>query len=331
MTVTSELHAGVWFQGGLKVQASTELAVRAEAAGVHSIWVAEGPIARDAFVALGSIAMATSRVELATGVVNPFTRHPAQLAATFASLDELSGGRAICGIGIGARDGLMPLGADVSKPFTAAKEMVSIVRRLLAREAVVLDGAVFHLDHARLGFRPLRTDVPIVLAATGPKMCALAGAAADGIYLMYGTQEYVEGSLALAHDARTNESPFRVASPILMAVDNGDDSVKAGLKFGIGLMLTEPNGESMLEANGLDPALAGRIRDGLAQGGVKAVPAAVDDSIIERLTIFGSHTDCVDRLLEAYSWGVSEPQILLSGDDPTAVLSVLDELRRAGA
>ena len=329
--MAAELRAGVWFQGGLKVQASTELAVRAEAAGVHSIWVAEGPIARDAFMTLSSIAMATSRVELATGVVNPFTRHPAQLAATFATLDELSGGRAICGIGIGARDGLIPLGADVSKPFTAAKEMVSIVRRLLAREAVVLDGAVFHLDNVRLGFRPVRTDIPIVLAATGPKMCALSGEAADGIYLLYGTRDYVEGSLALAHDARTSETPFRVASPILMAVDTGDESAKAALKIGIGLMLTEPNGESMLAANGLDPELAGRIRDGLAQGGVKAVPAAVDDSIIDRLTIYGTHAACVDRLREAYSWGVSEPQILLSGDDPTAVLAVLDDLRTAEA
>lgn len=83
---------GVWFQGGLKIPIATELARQAEAAGVDSIWLAEGPIARDAFLTLASIAGATSRVELATGVVNPFTRHPAQLAATFAALDELSGG-----------------------------------------------------------------------------------------------------------------------------------------------------------------------------------------------------------------------------------------------
>jgi 5,10-methylenetetrahydromethanopterin reductase len=325
------LRPGVWFQGGLKVQASTELAVRAEAAGVHSVWVAEGPVARDAFVTLCSIAMATQRVELATGVVNPFTRHPAQLAATFASLDELSGGRAVCGIGIGARDGLIPLGADVSKPFTAAKEMVSIVRRLLAREDVVLDGTVFHLDHVRMGFRPVRTDVPIVLAATGPKMCALAGEAADGIYLMYGTREYVQGSLTLASEARSSQTPFRAASPILMAVDTGDESAKFGLKVGIGLMLTEPNGESMLAANGLDAALAGRIRDGLAQGGVKALAAAVDNSIVDRLTIFGTHAQCVDRLHEAYSWGITEPQILLTGEDPTAVLAVVDELKAIAA
>ena len=72
-----------------RTQDQTELAVRAEEAGVDSIWVAEGPVTRDAFITLSALALATNRVDLATGVVNPFTRHPAQLAATFTTLDEL--------------------------------------------------------------------------------------------------------------------------------------------------------------------------------------------------------------------------------------------------
>lgn len=325
----AEIRAGVWFQGGLATGVTTELAVRAEAAGVDSIWLAEGPVARDAFITLSALAVATERVTLATGVVNPFTRHPAQLAASFASLDELSNGRALCGIGIGARDGLIPIGADVTRPLTAARETVSIVRRLIAREAVSIDGTVFRLDGVRLGFRPVRTDPPIFLAATGPKMCALAGEAADGIYLMYGTREYVTSSLGLALAARDAPAQFRVASPILMGVDDGDDRAAAGLKIGIGLMLTEPNGESMLSANGLDPQLAQRIRDALASGGVKALPNAVDESILRTLTIYGSHSQCVERLLEAAEWGIAEPQVLLTGDDPTAVLSVLSDLKAA--
>ena len=329
--MTAPTRAGVWFQGGLNVKVTTELGVAAEAAGADSIWVAEGPIARDAFITLSSLAIATSRVELATGVVNPFTRHPAQLASTFVSLDELSGGRAICGVGIGARDGLIPLGADVSKPLTAAREMVEIIRRLLAREAVVLDGVVFHLDQVRLGLRPPRQDMPIILAATGPKMCALAGEAADGIYLMYGTEDYVKKSLALATAARTSEVPFRVASPLLMAVETGEESAASGIKVGIGLMLTEPNGESMLEANGIEGVLAQRIRDGLAQGGIKGLIAAVDNSIIDRLAIYGSHSECVERLQQAVQWGIGEPQILLSGDDPSALFKVIADFKAEAA
>lgn len=318
---------GVWFQGGLRIPVATELARRAEAAGVDSIWLAEGPIARDAFLTLASISQVTSRVELATGVVNPFTRHPAQLAATFAALDEMSGGRVVCGVGVGARDGLLPLGVDVSKPYTASREMLTILRGLLSRQEVVAEGQVFRLDHVRLGFRPLRESMPIVLAATGPKMCALAGEMADGIYLLYGSQEYVTSSLALSREARSSDVPFRVASPILLAVDGGDGNSVAAMKVGIGLMLTEPNGEGMLEANGLDPLLAQRIRDGLAEGGVKALPSVVDASIIDRLTIVGSQRECVDRLAQAVEWGITEPVLLLTGEDPEPQLKVIELLK----
>lgn len=328
--MTAPFRPGVWFQGGLNVDTTVELAVRAEEAGVDSVWLAEGPVARDALITLSAIAMKTSRVELATGVVNPFTRHPAQLAASFATLDELSHGRAVVGVGFGARDFLIPLGIDVTKPLTTAREMVQIIRGLLNREVINHHTEKFQLDGVRLGLRPFRQGVPIYLAATGPKMCALAGEVADGIYLLYGTQSYVEGSLNLAAEKRpTHAAPFRVASPALMAVDGDDGRALTGAKIGIGLMLTEPNGEGMLEANGIDPSLAQRIRDGLTTGGVKALATAVDDTIVEKLIISGSHAQCVDRLVEAYDWGVNEPQVLLSGDDPAAVFKVLADAKKA--
>ncbi len=327
--MSQDFRPGVWFQGGLNVRATVELAVRAEEAGVDSVWLAEGPVARDAFVTLSAVAMETSRVELATGVVNPFTRHPAQLAASFATLDELSHGRAVAGVGFGARDFLLPLGVDVSKPLTTAREMVQIIRGLLNREAIDLHSEKFQMDNVRLGLRPFRQGVPIFLAATGPKMCALAGQVADGIYLLYGTQSYVTSSLALANEKRPADAePFRVASPALMAVDGDDGRALTGAKIGLGLMLTEPNGEGLLETNGINPELAQRIRNALSTGGVKALAAAVDQTIVDKLIISGSHAECVERLVDAYGWGINEPQILLSGDDPTSALKVLADTKK---
>ena len=185
----------------------------------------------------------------------------------------------VCGLGIGARDYLVPLGVDVSQPVTTARELVTLVRGLLARETVDHDGAKWQLDHVRLGMRPPRGDMPIVLAATGPKMCAVAGELADGLYLMYGSERYVSEAIGHARAARTSESPFTVASPILMAIDDGSGAARASLKIGIGLTLTEPYGEAMLESNGLDPAHAQRIRDGLAQRGVRALTEIVEEGI----------------------------------------------------
>jgi 5,10-methylenetetrahydromethanopterin reductase len=331
VTVAGPLRTGVWFQGGLKPQRAAELAAHAEAAGVDAVWVAEGPVARDAFITLSAIALATQRVSLATGVVNAFTRHPAQLAASFATLDELADGRAVCGLGIGARDYLVPLGADVSRPVATARELVTLVRRLLAREVVDHDGAKWRLDHVRLGIKPPRPDIPIVLAGTGPKMCSLAGELTDGLYLMYGRESYVAGAIGHARAARRTDAPFEVASPILMAVDDGDGAARDSLKIGIGLTLTEPYGEGMLEANGLDPAHAQRIRDGLAERGVRALTEIVEDGIVDVLTIAGTRAQCVERLAEAVSWGITHPQLLLDGGDPGPMLDVLAELRRVVA
>jgi 5,10-methylenetetrahydromethanopterin reductase len=327
VTVGAPLRTGVWFQGGLHPRNTAQLAARAEEAGVGSVWVAEGPIARDAFITLSAVAGATTRVELGTGVVNAFTRHPAQLAASFATLDELAGGRVVCGLGIGARDYLVPLGLDVSRPATTARELVTLVRSLLARQTVDHDGAKWHLDHVRLGIRPPRGDIEIALAATGPKMCALAGELADGIYLMYGCEKYVSEAIGYAHAARTSDSPFTVASPIMLAIDDGGGA-RNSLKIGIGLTLTEPYGESMLESNGLDPAHAQRIRDGLSGRGVKSLTEIVEDEIVDTLTIAGTRSQCLERLAQAVSWGITQPQLLLDGSDPAPLFDILAELSR---
>ena len=323
--------AGVWFQGGLSVGRAVDLARAAEDAGADSVWVAEGPVARDAFVTLTAIAAATSRVQLGTGVVNPFTRHPAQLAASFATLDEASGGRALAGLGIGARDYLVPLGFDTSKPLATAREMLELTRRLLARQTVNHAGAKFRLDSVRLGFRPARAGIPLYLAATGPKMCALAGELADGLYLLYGTRDYVEDLLRNAKRDRADDRPLAVASCIFMAAADDRDAARAQMKAGIGLVLTEPSGEALLEANGLDPAHAQRVRDALTGSGVAALRTVVDDAIVDRLTIVGTHAECVERLEEAVAWGITQPLVLLAGDDPAPSLRVLRDLRQVAA
>jgi 5,10-methylenetetrahydromethanopterin reductase len=324
----ADLKTSVWFQGGLPIAQIKDLSRQAEEAGVDSIWVAEGLVARDAFISLTAIAGVTSRVELGTGVVNPYARHPAQLAASFATLDEASEGRAICGVGVGARDHLVRLGYDVSRPLSAAREMVEVMRRILDREAVDHDGRKFQLEGVRLGFRPYRERIPIFLAATGPKMCTLAGELADGIYLLYGSSGFLTDAIKRSAEKRPPDREFDVAVPVLMAVDDDADVARAQLKPGIGLILTEPNGEGVLEANELDPAVAQRIRDGLASGGIRALAEAVSDEVVDRLTIAGSKSHCLERLEEAIGCGVTNPQALLTGEDPVPALEVLNELKR---
>lgn len=302
------------------------LAATAEAAGVDSVWVAEGQLGRDAFVCLAAIAGATRRVAIGTAIVNPYTRHPAQLAASFATLDELSEGRVICGIGIGARDQLRTLGYDTSRPLRAARESIEMVRGLLARETVTAEGEKFRAQTARLGFRPPRQQVLIYMAATGPKMCALAGELGDGIYLPYGSTQFLQAAIANSRERRSGDRPFDVACQVLVSVDDDPKAAAARVRPGIGLILTEPNGEDVLRANGLDPGKARLIREQLSSGGIRAMVAAVDDEIVEHLTVSGDHDRCLAKLRATIDLGISHLTLSLLDDNPGPTLELVSSL-----
>jgi len=328
--VTGSAAAGVWFPGGQTPQEMARLAMVAESSGIDSVWVAEGQLGRDALICLSAIAAATTRVCLGTAVVNPYTRHPAQLAASFATLDELAEGRVIGGIGIGARDGLARLGYDVSRPLAAARESLTMVRALLARETVTAGGTKFRAEAARLGFRPPRPQIPLYLAATGPKMCALAGEIADGVYLPYGAPEFLRPAIEQTRERRPDDRPFDVACQALLSVDDDPRVAAARVRPGIGFILTEPNAEDVLRSNGLDPDTAGPIREQLAAGGVRAMAAAVDDAIVERLTISGSRDECLAKLRAAADLGITHLTVSLLDDDPGPALDLLAAYKSEG-
>jgi 5,10-methylenetetrahydromethanopterin reductase len=320
----------VWFTGGESVAEMADRAGAAEQAGVDTVWVAESHLARDALLALAVIAQRTDRVGLGTGVVNPFTRHPAQLAASFATLDDASNGRAICGIGVGTRNELEKLGFDSSKPLSGARESFEILTRLVARETIEgYAGRKFTVAEARLAFRPLRDRMPVYLAAAGPRMCELAGTLADGIFLPYGTPAFLTQAIARAR-AKAGDRDFDCSCQILFSVDDDVDRARDRVRPAIGLILNEPSGETILEANGVDPAKATALRDGLAAGGIRGLVAAVDDEIVDRLTIAGAPDHCRRALQETVDAGVSHPVISLLGREVEPSLEILRSVQAPG-
>jgi 5,10-methylenetetrahydromethanopterin reductase len=157
-----------------------ELAAHAEQLGYRWLWVNDERLERDPFVLLAAIAERTGRIRLGPGVTNPYSRHPALLASALATLDELSGGRAVLGLGAGGTNHRQ-LALTRTAPATAVSEAIALIRRLWAGETVTLDGRVVHARDARLDFEPSRTRVPIYVGARGPRMLEVAGALADGV------------------------------------------------------------------------------------------------------------------------------------------------------
>ena len=157
---------------------------QAETSGYEGIWVPE-VMGTDAFTVLAAASQVTQRLRLGTGIVPIYTRTPTTLAMTIATLDALSGGRAVLGLGvsseiiIGAWHGL-----PFPKPLGAMREAVDIIRRLLRNERVTAEGAFFRVRNLRPNV-PVPSDrtIPIYIGALNPGMLRLAGAIADGVIL----------------------------------------------------------------------------------------------------------------------------------------------------
>ena len=329
--MTKMLSTGIWMLGGQSIAEMVHLAVQAEERGVDSLWVPDGYYGRDPFVALTAVAGATSAIALGTGITSPYLRHPTMLATTFATLDEVSRGRVICGLGSGSRDQLSELGITSRSPLGAVREAVAIIRSMFAGERIDLDGTTFTAHVSRLAFRPTRPSIPMVVAAMGPKMCALAGEIADGVYLQYGSQESLRVACASVKEGMARRDDpvdrYRFSVATMMSVDRDRAVAIDQIRSTVGRLLTEPGAEAFLAANGLDPGVAERIRTGFRDGGSRGMAAAVTDDVVTSLAAAGTVEDCCEALRRAIEAGGNDLIVTLRSDQAKLGLQVLEKIR----
>src|SRR6201994_3699422 len=136
----------------------------------------------DALAMVGAVAVLTRNVPIATSVVDTVRRHPAMLAQTALTLDHLSKGRFILGLGSGETENTVPYGFDFSKPVSRFEESVSVIKLLWGSDGPVdFEGDFYRLEHARLDTEAYEGRVPpIWIGASGPRMLRIAGRHADG-------------------------------------------------------------------------------------------------------------------------------------------------------
>lgn len=180
----------------LPVDAYPKLATAAEDAGFDQFWVSHDLFLRSSPVILASCAGATSTIQLGTCILNPYTMHPAEIAMTAATLQELSGGRFNLGIAAGAADFLGWVGIEQERPLAEMRRVITDLRACLRGEPV--DGW-----EAQAFLRlPVERDIPIYLGATSPGMLRLAGEMADGVLPLLFPPEHLTTVQPLVDEGR---------------------------------------------------------------------------------------------------------------------------------
>jgi 5,10-methylenetetrahydromethanopterin reductase len=191
--------------GDAPVAQLVERARLAEANGYSAVWVADERFYREVYSCLGQLAAHTAKVLLGPCVTDPFARHPALTAMAIATLDEISGGRAILGIGAGI-SGFAELGIDRRKPARAIREAIEVIRALLRGETVDYPGEVVAFNHGRLSFPPLRPEIPIYVASNGPLGQRVAAEIADGVIMEACASAAEVGALRTAVEAAARKA-----------------------------------------------------------------------------------------------------------------------------
>lgn len=288
-----------------------------EGLGFGHLWLTDSSLhARNCYSYLTLAAARSSRLLLGTAVTNPLTRHPAITAAAAATVDEVSGGRMILGIGAGDRP-LLALGLRPS-PLATLEAAITAIRRLWAGEEVGLAAPGFTLSgaHLRFGARP---RIPVFVSASGPKTLELAGRVADGVILLVGLfPEALEWAVAQVEcGARAAGRPRpQVAVFAYGAIDEDEDAALAAARsIAAWFPQTAPH---ICDLAGLPRDLAGRVRDGYSGGEFQEAAAAagmLPAQFVRKVALAGNRQRAARQIGAALAAGADSVHVFPLGDE----------------
>jgi alkanesulfonate monooxygenase SsuD/methylene tetrahydromethanopterin reductase-like flavin-dependent oxidoreductase (luciferase family) len=287
-----------------------ELARLAETCGYESLWVPEGS-GKDAFSQLTAHALATRTIQLGTGIVTIYPRSPSILAMTAATLDHVSGGRAILGLGIGHKD-LVETGHGVAfeRPVARMREYVALARAILQGRPLP-PATLAPVTRFELDFVPERAVLPIYLAALAPQMCRLAGEVADGVLLNWATPDYVHeavaGVRAAAERAGRDPGAVDIACYVRAAVGEDAAAVARSVALETARYVALDFYRQMLDRSGFGRDTAA-VMAALPEG-IEAAAARVSDRMLEAVALSGEPAGWRGRLAEYRAAGVALPII----------------------
>jgi len=302
----------------------------AEDRGFDAVWQADSRLVRECCVPMAAFAAVTERIRIGSGVVDCWTRNPARLAATFSTLDDLAPGRIICGIGAWWDPLAGKVGIHRDRPLTVMREVVTVVRALLANETVTFDGEFVHLDGVELDYvyqERRAKDVPIYIGATGMKMMELTGEIADGCVLNYLVSPSYNQQ-ALEHlaigAARAGRTIADIDRPQLVVCSLDADRQRA--LDNARLLVTQYLGQQphIMKASGVPEALLADIGEVLTWPAtheqVAAASRLVPDEVVQMITASGTADECRAKVQEYVAAGCTSPILYPLGDDVRAMI-----------
>lgn len=298
--------------------------VLAENQGFDAIWITDHYNNRNVYATLALVAERTKRVRLGPGVTNAYQVHPALTASAIATIDNISNGRAMLGIGAGDKTTLASLGIQMDKPVEKLKEAVEIIRRLLTGERLSFHGDLFRIEGAKLSLKC--PEIPIYIGAQGPLMLRTASAIGDGVLInashpldfKYAISQIQEGS---------PKAGFDIAAYASFSVDLDEEKAKKAV-VPVVAFIVAGSPAPVLERHDIDSTDVDTIKSALAKGDFRTAFRSVTNPMVDAFSIYGSPDQCIQKIKELHGLGVTQVVVgsPIGPDVPTSIKLIGEEI-----
>ncbi len=300
---------GVEFVPEDPVEEIVEKVVIADKTGFDYVWITDHYNNRNVYATLTRIAKETENINLGPGVTNPYTIHPAETASSVATISELSGGRAVLGIGPGDRTTLDALGLEWDKPLTRTREAVGIIKDLVAGESVTTEDAEKHeMEGAKLNFTP-EDDIPIYIGAQGPNMLKMAGKLGDGVLINashpkdfdFAVEQIEKGVEEAGRDMDDVDVVAYTSFAVAEDVDSAKESATPPVAF-----IASGVPDVVLDRHDIPKEDVQKIGKALNEGDFGTAFGSVTGDMIDTFALYGNPEQCIEKIERLKEVGVTQ-------------------------
>lgn len=279
-----------------------ELIKISEDIGFENVWITDHYNNKNVFEILAIAARETSVIHMGSGVSNPFVRNPVTIASATTTLDEISNGRALIGIGPGDKATMNSLDIQWKKPASTVKNSVELIRKMM-------NGEKFYNGASLTGTAMVQDNIPIYVGAQGPRMLEISGEVADGTLINASNPKDFEFAIPLIKKGISNSSnpdkDFNFAAYTACSIDDDVNQAINQSKVVVAFIIAG-SPDVVLKRHNIPIDAADIIKNHLANNDFKSAIASVTEDMVEAFSVCGSPDEINEKIDVLDKMGVNE-------------------------
>lgn len=291
---------------------NVSLGMQVEKAGFDKIWATDHYTYRNPYVLLSILSAYTKEIKVGPGILTPLVHHPANIASSVATLDELTNGRAILGLGPGDKTTMRSLHKNFKGITAILRDAITVIRQLWQGQKITRPSPYYPIKEGGLQVLP-HHPIPIYIAAHGTKVLQLAAELAEGVLVNSNSLKLLKEAkniLDQGSKKRVVDAPLDTIASLVVSLADTQDQANDQSRFSVAMMVSGSH-ESITQELGLDQYKIIQIRECFAKGQFPEAEALVTDRMLEHYSCSGTEEVVLEKLTQIKNLGYDEATVFL--------------------